>query len=142
MPFIINSYSFLLLVTKVGEFDGFISDATPEKTTPVKVPKFEWDISQMGIFNEDEWKHYKEVEEWQEQEPGDYLKFEHRGYHMEKGMFFFLSMPLGQELVDCAKKNDARPLMFIPGDNNLRRHEKPGLKFIFIFILHSLYFFV
>ena len=118
----------LLSVTKVGEFEGLKPGYNGGQSIPVTVPIFEWNVQDVGLLSEEDWKDFTEVEDWQEQHPGDFLKFEHEGYHMEKGLLFFITMPIGTELAALANKEELRPLMVIEG--GLQRHHKPGMKFI------------
>ena len=120
------------LVVQTGEFDGLKPGFNGGQEIPVKVPIFEWNKKDVGLMNERQWRAFNEVEEWQERRPGEFLEFEHEGYNMEKGLHFFLSMPLGdKDLDELAKKNDPRPLMYIPGPDAVERFHKPGMKFIY-----------
>ena len=121
----------MLSVTKVGDFEGLKPGFNGGQQISVTVPIFEWNVKDVGLLTEEEWKDFSEVEEWQEQHAGDFLKFEHEGYHMEKGLLHFITMPIGDELVALANKKKLRPLMVIEGD--LQRHHKPGTKFIYNF---------
>ena len=124
----------MLSVTKVGDFEGLKPGFNGGQQISVTVPIFEWNVKDVGLLTEEEWKDFSEVEEWQEQHAGDFLKFEHEGYHMEKGLLHFITMPIGDELVALANKKELRPLMVIEG--GLQRHHKPGMKFIYIFLIH------
>ena len=105
----------MLSVTKVGEFEGLKPGYNGGQSIPVTVPIFEWNVQDVGLLSEEDWKDFTEVEDWQEQHPGDFLKFEHAGYHKEKGLHFFISTPLGTDLNILAKKGELRPLMVLNG---------------------------
>ena len=93
---------------------------------------FKWNEQDVGLLSEKQWEKYTEVLEWQEQQSGDFLKFQNQGFFMEKGLLHFISMPLGEDLVKNSKKNELRPLMVVEG--GVQRHHKPGMKFICIFL--------
>ena len=102
----------------------------PGNTSPEKIPLFEWD-SKTGMLSEGAWRPYVEVDEWRERNPGDYLAFERDGYHRKGGVLDYLSMPITTEdLKSRTSKDELRPLIFTPGEDKMRRHEKPGLIFI------------
>lgn len=83
-------------------------------------------------MDEKAWKSYCEVEEFQQEEENGFATFERQGYGSEtSGLLGFLTMPLGIDLLAVINKNDSRPLIFIEGDNNCRRNEKPGRNIVY-----------
>ena len=58
---------YILLVKKVGDFEGRKPGFNGGQEIPVAVPIFAWNVEDVGLLSEAEWKHYREVEDWQEQ---------------------------------------------------------------------------